>query len=111
MRLLLTLLIVATPLLALAEQPPTLDAVPEPPQLPMPVQSGETLEPEITIIKRGDRTIQEYRINGELYKVKITPTIGPSYYLIDTNGDGNLDVRESNIDKGLKVPQWVLFSW
>ncbi len=111
MRLLLTSLLLATPLLALAEQPPTLGAVPEPPQLPMPVQSGETLEPEITIIRRGDRTIQEYRVNGELYKVKITPAIGPSYYLIDTNGDGNLDVRESGIDKGLKVPQWVLFTW
>lgn len=113
MRLLITILILLSPVLAQAEQPSSssLNAVPEPPNLPLPVQSGETLEPNITIIKRGDKTIQEYRINGQLYKVKITPSIGPAYYLIDTNGDGNLDVRKTGPDKSLQVPQWILFSW
>lgn len=90
------------------------DAVPEPPDLPMPVQSGEVLEPdepEITIKRRGDKTIQEYRVNGALYMVKIVPDIGPPYYLVDTDGDGNMDVRRSDLDKGIKVPQWVLFRW
>ena len=119
MRLLLTTLILVTPILATAEEPPGLGADPLLPQLPMPVRSGEAMEPdpsinngpEITIIRRGNKTVQEYRLNGELYKIKITPDIGPAYYLVDTNGDGNMDVRETNLDKNLNVPQWVLFSW
>lgn len=111
MRQLITTLILLAPILAIAEQPPTLDSAPEPPQLPMPVQSGETMEPDITIIRRGNKTVQEYRLNGELYKIKITPDVGPAYYLVDTTGDGNMDVRETNLDKNLNVPQWVLFSW
>lgn len=86
-------------------------AVPEPPDLPEAVQSGENMEPDITIIKRGKETIQEYRINGRLYMVKITPSIGPSYYLVDNDGDGNMDARRSQLESGVKIPQWVLFSW
>ena len=89
-------------------------AVPEPPELPMPVESGEILDeesPEITIKRRGKKTIQEYRINGELYMVKIVPDVGPAYYMIDSNGDGNLNVRRSDLERNLKIPQWVLFRW
>ena len=89
-------------------------AVPEPPDLPMPVESGEPLEPEepeIIIKRRGKKTIQEYRINGALYMVKIVPDIGPPYYLIDSDGDGNMDVRKTDLQKTIKVPQWVLFRW
>ncbi|BBL69942.1 DUF2782 domain-containing protein [Methylogaea oryzae] len=87
------------------------EAVPEQPDLPAPVQNGENIEPDITIVKRGKDTIQEYRVNGKLYMVKIIPSIGPAYYLLDTDGDGNMDVRRSNLESGLKTPQWVLFSW
>lgn len=87
------------------------EAVPESPDLPEPVQSGEKIDPDITIIKRGKDTIQEYRINGKLYMTKIIPAVGPPYYLLDTDGDGNMDVRRSNLESGLKTPQWVLFSW
>jgi hypothetical protein len=86
-------------------------AIPEPPDLPEAVQSGENMEPDITIIKRGKETIEEYRINGKLYMVKITPSVGPSYYLVDNDGDGNMEARRSQLESGLKVPQWVLFSW
>jgi len=96
---------------SLAEQGAEIAAVPEPPELPMPVQSGETLEPDITIIRKGKKTIQEYRKNGELYMVKIIPVVGPAYYLIDTNGDGNMDVRGSDLDKGTRINQWKLFEW
>ncbi len=94
-----------------AEQNADFAAVPEPPELPMPVQSGETLEPDITIIRKGDKTVQEYRKNGQLYMVKIIPAAGPSYYYIDTDGDGNMDVRGSDLDKGTNINQWKLFEW
>ncbi len=86
-------------------------AAPEPPDLPMPVKSGENLEPDITIVRRGTKTVQEYRRNGILYMVKVIPDKGPAYYLIDTNGDGKLDVRGSDLDKGLNINQWKLLEW
>lgn len=83
---------------------------PEPPVLPEQVQSGETLEPDVTIIQKEQETVEEYRVNGRLYQVKITPTKGLPYYLIDTDGDGELETRANDITKS-QVPQWVLFSW
>lgn len=38
----------------------------------------------------GD-VIEEYRVAGQLRMVKVTPSRGPAYYLIDENGDGRLD--------------------
>jgi hypothetical protein len=96
---------------AWAEPAPDPVPVPDPPDLPPPVQSGEAMEPDVTIIRRGEEMIEEYRINDRLYMVKITPLIGPSYYLVDTNGDGNMDVRRSDNEAGMNVPRWVLFSW
>ena len=85
---------------------------PEPPTLPDPVESGEALEPEITIVPGDDgETITEYRVGGNLYMVKITPAFGPSYYLIDRDGDGDMETRTNDIYEDIVVPQWVLFSW
>jgi hypothetical protein len=92
-----------------ASTPP--NATPEPPDLPPPVHSGENLEPDITIIRRAQETIQEFRSNGVLYLVKIIPDIGPPYYLVDINGDGTLDVQKNDVDRGLKVNMWKLFEW
>ena len=96
----------------LAEEPDVqeFEAAPEPPDLPSPVESGEALEPEVTIIRRDDAVIEEYRVNGVLYKVKVTPSVGPVYYLIDRNGDGRME-RMSDLSQDLSVPQWILLEW
>ncbi len=91
--------------------PDVLQPVPEPPPLPEPVQSGEVLEPEITIIQKEETTIQEYRINGTLYMVKVLPRIGLPYYLIDQDGDGLLETQLSGIYTDPIVPQWILYRW
>lgn len=86
-------------------------AVPEAPAMPPKVESGEVLEPEIHIIETKEGTHEEYSVNGRVYMVKITPVVGPAYYLMDTNGDGELDTRGDHpADVGV-VPQWVLLSW
>jgi hypothetical protein len=82
------------------------DAPPPPP----PLRSGEALEPEVTIIQQDDRTVYEYRVNGQTYMVKIVPTQGPPYYLIDQDGDGQLESRRFGPEE-LQVPMWVLFRW
>ncbi len=111
----LALLILASTAWAAGEEPPPeLIPIPEQPDIPPPVESGQPMQPDVTIIRREKETVEEYRINNKLYMVKIKPNIGPAYYLMDTDGDGEMDVRHNDIQTGansMKVPQWVLFSW
>ena len=88
------------------------DAVPAPPDLPLPdvIVNGEVIEPEVKIIKQEEGTIYEYRINGQLYMVKIQPVKGPAYYLVDRDGDGEFDSRSTD-PTNISVPQWILMRW
>lgn len=81
------------------------------PVIPEPLRDGVSIEPDINIIQRQDRTVHEYRMNGELYMVKIIPTIGRPYFLMDTDGDGSLETRQHELDSGLLVPNWILLEW
>ena len=85
--------------------------VPEPPTIPDPLKSGQAIEPQVTIIRKDDAIIEEYRLDGRLYMTKITPAAGPAYYLVDRDGDGQMETRMSEIYDDFVVPQWVLFSW
>lgn len=87
--------------------PAMAEDVPAPPQ---PQSEGENLEPEVTIIQTDEQTTYEYSINGRRYMVKIVPAKGPAYYLLDLDGDGELDTQEGDPSR-IVVPQWVLFRW
>ena len=92
--------------------PPALEAVPEPPPLPERVRSGETLEPDVRIVRRDRATVTEYRMNGQLRAIKVQPDGDfPPYFLYDTDGDGRLDRRNDRFDPDLLIPNWVIFSW
>ncbi|MCW8888185.1 MAG: DUF2782 domain-containing protein [Gammaproteobacteria bacterium] len=80
-----------------------------PPPLPESLQE-QALESEVTIIRRKETLIEEYRQNGILYMIKITPKRGYPYYLIDSDGDGSLETRRNELDNP-EVVQWRLFSW
>lgn len=56
----------------------------------------------------GD-VIEEYRVAGQLTVVKITPRRGPTYYLVDSNGDGKLD--SSKGEGPISPVQYKLFEW
>jgi len=85
--------------------------IPEPPELPSQIVSGENMSPDITITRKKKKTITEYSVNGSVYMVKISPENAPAYYMVDTDGDGNLETRRSELEKGMDIPQWLLFSW
>jgi hypothetical protein len=79
---------------------------------PPPPEGGaeEVIEPQVTIVQRGENVVEEYRAGGRLYMVRITPPKGYAYFLVDTDGDGNLETRRN--DRSLPpIPQWVLFRW
>ena len=85
--------------------------VPEPPELPSQIVSGESMEPDITITRKKKETVTEYSVNGSVFMIKISPKNAHAYYMIDTDGDGNLETRRSDLEKGMNIPQWLLFSW
>ena len=66
---------------------------------------------DINIIKREDKTIETHRVNGVVYKVKITPSSGPAYYLYDTDGNGSLETRSNREISNTTVQQWKIFQW
>ncbi len=86
--------------------PPDLQPLPPPPALDNKAQDGE-LEPQVTITKKSDMTIEEYRSGGKLYMIKITPKIGKPYFMVDERGDGKFS-RQESLDSGLRPPQWVI---
>ena len=106
----LTLFMVSTAVMAGNSSPGGLEPVPEPPELPDPLVTGENIEPEVTIIRKKDSVIEEYRINGQLYMVKVTPAVGPVYYMKDMDGNGQMDQTRYALEDP-SVPQWVLFTW
>ncbi|AGA89474.1 Protein of unknown function (DUF2782) [Thioflavicoccus mobilis 8321] len=80
------------------------------PALPPASLTDDTVEPEVTIIERGQDVIYEYRVRGQLYMVKVQPIAGPTYYLLDTDGDGTLDTRDDR-PLNMATQQWLLFDW
>lgn len=82
----------------------------KPPVIPEPLADGESIEPEVSIIQRDDETIQEYRVAGRLYMIKVTPKIGKPYFLLDNDGDGSFETTKHDLDDPA-VPNWILFEW
>jgi len=56
----------------------------------------------------GD-VVEEYRVAGQLRMVKVTPSRGPAYYLMDENGDGRLD--KSKGEGTVSPVYWKLYGW
>lgn len=83
----------------------------EGPELPDTLEDGEAIGLEILIVEEEDRTVEEYRVGGALYMIKVTPIAGPVYYLVDTDGDGALETTRHELDSGMLIPSWVLLKW
>ena len=94
------------------EKPPPLPPenaadVPIPPKI-----QDEQVEPTVTIREEEERTIEEYRVNGQVYMVKITPKGGIPYYYIDADGDGKLELDPSQQALNPVQPvYWKIKEW
>ena len=106
MRLITTLFISSLCGAAIAAQPPDLQPL-EPPSFDANAQDAD-LEPQVTITKHTEQTVEEYRTKGgKLYMIKITPKTGKPYYLVDDRGDGKFS-RQESLDYGVRPPRWVI---
>lgn len=114
------------PLVSLAQDIPPPEKVQqhnEPaPVRPAPVaeQPGDADEPggfvppgaDVRIISEGDKTIEEYSLNGRVYMVKIQRKGFAPYYLIDINGDGRMDEQVTELmGPSVPPPNWTLLRW
>ena len=108
--LIMLCLAVALPVLAQTKPPADLQPLPPPPPPPPGYELDPALEPQVTIIKRGTDTVEEYRIAGKLYMIKVIPPHGKPYFLVDESGGGDF-VRRDSMDSGLRPPMWVIHQW
>ena len=69
------------------------------------------IQPGVTIQEHSNRVTEEYRVNNQLYMIKVTPTVGAPYYLVDDDGSGEMEYRRNSGTLGTRAPQWTLFSW
>jgi hypothetical protein len=90
---------------AMAEDRPKLEPLPNIP--PPPGMTDPELEPQVTIRKQGAERVEEFRIKGRLYAIKVTPRHGKPYYLIDQRGDGQMR-RYDDLSPNFVVPLWVI---
>lgn len=95
----------ASPAAAASTKPMPLPAVPPPP--PEMAAFDAALEPEVVIKKRDGETVEEFRVSGKLYMIKVTPASGPAYYMVDDTGNGQFSRMEAT-DSGTRVPRWVI---
>ena len=99
-RLLLATLMAAS-LAAYADTPPV--TVPPPPA----TLSGP--QPEVRVYQNGPDTVEEYRMNGKVYMVKVTPQGAPAYFMMDEDGKGVMQ-RVSPSQQQV-TPRWVLMTF
>ena len=81
---------------------------------PIPEKILETPPPEAapTVSIRTDGSgdvVEEYRLNGRIYMVKVRPPRGLPYSLLDTNGDGRLDAKDG--EGAVRPVYWTLYEW
>jgi len=105
---LLLLAAVSMQLTAFAKEPPAnlqpLEDIPPP-----TIANDDKLadEPVITVVKKKGQTIEEYRLNGQLYMIKVTPEHGVPYFMHkeDQNGGWLMD----GPSPPLSIPKWTIF--
>ena len=69
-------------------------------------------EAEAAVSIRTDSSgdiVEEYRMNGRIYMVKVRPQRGIPYTLQDTNGDGRLD--DSDGEGPVRPVYYTLYEW
>ena len=92
-------------------EPQAATSAPEPPPLPPKVTAGDQLEPAVTItVDEEGQIVEEYRQNGQIYMVKVTPENLPPYYLIDMDGDGQFE-SDLNPPAPVQPVYWKVAEW
>jgi len=111
--------IILSALLALAAQDaaatektaePAAKEAPVPEKIPAKTNDDDTTSVKIRTRDNGD-IVEEYRQGGLVTMVKVTPTRGKPYYIMDNNGDGRLDRADAEAAGGIVPVSWIIATW
>jgi len=105
--LIVAMLLCSTTLLA--EQLPKKAAVPPPPVIPDEGTDQQRIKADVIIRKGKNKVVEEYRVNGALYMIKVTPKVGKPYYIRYPDGESGRAIRHELRD--INTPYWKLFEW
>lgn len=101
------LLLLAITAPVFAQKAPEVKSAPDVRPPPMEILD-DNIQPQVTIKKRDGETVEEFRVNGRLYKVRVTPEHGVPYTLVDQKGDGTFTPIDGPGAPALSVPMWVI---
>jgi hypothetical protein len=88
--------------------PEGLQPIPEVDSSTLPPGIGEEGKPLVTVRRQDGAEFKEYHVRGSVIAIKVTPKVGPVYWLIQR--DGNL-VRHDAPGPNLTVPSWLVLEW
>ncbi|MGH8106948.1 MAG: DUF2782 domain-containing protein [Arenimonas sp.] len=78
----------------------------------VPAKASEENAPSVKIRTRDNGDIvEEYRQGGVVTMVKVTPSRGKPYYIMDNNGDGRLDRADAEAAGGVVPVSWIIATW
>ncbi len=101
------LLAVALPAFAQTGPLPKLEPLPAPPPPAPGLGDLNAAEPRVNIPVQKEDKVEEFRENGRVVMLKVTPPNGVPYYLMDNTGNGNW-IRRDSLDSGVRVPMWTI---
>ncbi len=74
---------------------------------PPAISNEDITKPEVTTIERNGEKVEEYRVNGQLYMMKVTPKHGKPYYMHKEDKEGGWVMMGPN--EPIIIPKWTLF--
>lgn len=98
-----------------APPPPNLQPIEEPRAVaPSVAGSAVEVEPkpgsEVTVKRAQEGRIEEFRLKGRLYMIKVYPVVGLPYTLTDERGEGVFNRTDGRRGPGIPA-QWKVLSW
>lgn len=98
---------------AFAQAQPRLEPLPDippPPRLSTSPLPDDPESPTVTIREEEGMKVEEFRSQGRIYAIRVTPKVGKPYMLIDPDGKSTLTTT-GEIGNGIRPAQWTLFEW
>ncbi|MDH3690323.1 MAG: DUF2782 domain-containing protein [Gammaproteobacteria bacterium] len=76
----------------------------------------DAIQKELDTLVSSPNVVEEIRLRGRIYMLKVTPQGAPPYYLVDRDGDGNFDTRFNEFDRDqfdtkVTIPRWKIKTW
>ena len=82
--------------------------MPRTPGAPAGTDANGNAAPDVSVSQEGDNTIQEYRQNGKVYMVVVTPKVGPQQiYNVDPDGR----ILNQNGQPPIKPVMYKIIQW